>query len=165
MAPSYKDLLTIYYNSIIVPKYEWMDGIIVDHLEIVDGLAKGKIRVITNFDTIKGMSPLEFYDKTGGVKGSEITNLLLGGEAESYIGLPKNSINLVYIRAAIEAATGVRLSLEDVRRYLIEEGLITQKQAREEATIFRGYNEFYDYDYEITFLELYSEIEVKSGYF
>lgn len=95
MKPSYKDLLTIYYNSIIVPKYEWMDGIIVDHLEIVDGLAKGKIRVITNFDTIKGMSPLEFYDKTGGVKGSEITNLLLGGEAESYIGLPKNSINNV----------------------------------------------------------------------
>ena len=95
MEPSYKDLLTIYYNSIIVPKYEWMDGIIVDHLEIVDGLAKGKIRVITNFDTIKGMSPLEFYDKTGGVKGSEITNLLLGGEAESYIGLPKNSINNV----------------------------------------------------------------------
>ena len=95
MEPSYKDLLTIYYNSIIVPKYEWMDGIIVDHLEIVDGLAKGKIRVITNFETIKGMSPLEFYDKTGGVKGSEITNLLLGGEAESYIGLPKNSINNV----------------------------------------------------------------------
>lgn len=95
MEPSYKDLLTIYYNSIIVPKYEWMDGIIVDHLEIVDGLAKGKIRVITNFETIKRMSPLEFYDKTGGVKGSEITNLLLGGEAESYIGLPKNSINNV----------------------------------------------------------------------
>lgn len=63
------------------------------------------------------------------------------------MSLPKNSINLVYIRAAVEAATGVRLSLEDVRRYLIEEGLITQKQAREEATIFRGYNEFYDYDY------------------
>ena len=63
------------------------------------------------------------------------------------MSLPKNSINLVYIRAAIEAATGVRLSLEDVRRYLIEEGLITTKQAREEATIFRGYSEFYDYDY------------------
>lgn len=93
MKPSYKDLLTIYYNSVIVPKYEWMDGIIVDRLEIVDGLAKGKIRVITNFDTIKGMSPLEFYEKTGGVRGSEITNLLLGGEAESYTGLPKNSIN------------------------------------------------------------------------
>jgi hypothetical protein len=93
MKPSYKDLLTIYYNSVIVPKYEWMDGIIVDRLEIVDGLAKGKIRVITNFDTIKGMSPLEFYEKTGGVRGSEITNLLLGGEAESYTGLPKYSIN------------------------------------------------------------------------
>jgi hypothetical protein len=63
------------------------------------------------------------------------------------MSLPKNSINLVYIRAAIEAATGVLLSLEDVRRYLIEEGLITKKQAREEAAIFRGYSEFYDYDY------------------
>lgn len=60
---------------------------------------------------------------------------------------PKNSINLIYIRAAIEAATGVHLKLKDVRRYLLEEGLITLKQARDEATIFRGYSEFYDYDY------------------
>lgn len=63
------------------------------------------------------------------------------------MSLPKNSINLVYIRAAIQAATGVLLKLEDVRRYLLEEGLITEEQARKEATIFRGYNEFYDYDY------------------
>jgi len=60
---------------------------------------------------------------------------------------PKNSINLIYIRAAIEAATGVRLTLPEVRRYLLEEGLITPTQARKEATIFRGYSEFYDYDY------------------
>ena len=59
----------------------------------------------------------------------------------------KNPINLVYIRAAIEAATGVLLKLEDVRRYLLEEGLITEEEARKEATIFRGYSEFYDYDY------------------
>jgi len=58
----------------------------------------------------------------------------------------KNPINLIYIRAAIEAATGIRLSLKEVRRYLLEEGLITPKQAREEATVFRGYGEFYDYD-------------------
>lgn len=63
------------------------------------------------------------------------------------MSLPKNSINLVYIRAAIEAATGVLLKLEDVRRYLLEEGLITEEEARKEATIFRGYSEFYDYDY------------------
>ena len=63
------------------------------------------------------------------------------------MSFPKNSINLIYIRAAIEAATGVRLSLKDVRRYLLEEGLITPKQARDEATIFRGYKEFYEQDY------------------
>lgn len=58
-----------------------------------------------------------------------------------------NSINLIYIKAAIEAATGVSLKLEEVRQYLLEEGLITPTQARKEATIFRGYSEFYDYDY------------------
>jgi len=60
---------------------------------------------------------------------------------------PTNSINLIYIKAAIQAATGVSLSLQEVRRYLLEEGLITPKQAKKEATIFRGYGEFYDYDY------------------
>lgn len=60
---------------------------------------------------------------------------------------PKNSINLIYIKAAIEEATGVYLSLEEVRRYLLEEGLITPVQARDEATIFRGYGEFYDHDF------------------
>ena len=58
-----------------------------------------------------------------------------------------NSINLIYIKAAIQAATGVSLSLEEVRQYLLEEGLRTPKQAKKEATIFRGYGEFYDYDY------------------
>lgn len=56
---------------------------------------------------------------------------------------PSNTINLVYIRAAIRANTGVSLSLPEVRRYLLEEGLITRKQARSEATVFRGYSKFY----------------------
>ena len=63
------------------------------------------------------------------------------------MSFPKNSINLIYIRAAIEAATGVHLNLKEVRKYLLEEGLITREQAVREATIFRGYSEFYDYDY------------------
>mgnify|MGYP003628163271 CR=1 FL=1 len=62
------------------------------------------------------------------------------------MSLPKNSINLIYIRAAIEAATGVYLELKEVRRYLLEEGLITSEQARKEAKIFRGYTEFYDHE-------------------
>lgn len=55
-------------------------------------------------------------------------------------------INLHYVRAAIEANTGVRLALPRVRELLVEEGLITQKQADEEAKIFSGYHEFFDWD-------------------
>jgi hypothetical protein len=33
-----------------------------------------------------------------------------------------------------------------VRELLVEEGLITQKQADEEAKIFSGYHEFFDRD-------------------
>lgn len=55
-----------------------------------------------------------------------------------------NKINLHYIRAAIEANTGVRLSLEDTRRYLVEEGLITRSQAKRYAKIFTGYQDFYE---------------------
>lgn len=40
-------------------------------------------------------------------------------------------INLHYIRAAIEAKTGKRLSLRKVKRLLVREKLITASQARE----------------------------------
>ena len=56
---------------------------------------------------------------------------------------PSQAINLVYIRAAILANTGVNLTLEEVRRYLVEEKLITPSQARSNAQIFKGYSEFY----------------------
>jgi len=53
-------------------------------------------------------------------------------------------VNLHYIRAAIEKNTGVYgLSLEQVRNYLVEEGLLTPSQARRYAHIFNGYGEFY----------------------
>jgi hypothetical protein len=53
-------------------------------------------------------------------------------------------INLYYIRAAIEQATGVTgLSLERVRELLIEEKLISKAEAYKYATIFQGYDEFY----------------------
>jgi hypothetical protein len=74
----------------------------------------------------------------------------------------QSAINLVYIRAAIEAATGVRLSLEKTRQYLVEEGLITPYQAKHDATIFRGYSEFFDYEqkqYGRTAQEIISEQE------
>jgi len=62
-------------------------------------------------------------------------------------------INLVYIRAAIEANTGKRLSLERVRELLVEEGLITKKQAETEAVIFRGYGDLYWTDIPTTDVE------------
>jgi len=53
-------------------------------------------------------------------------------------------VNLHYIRAAIEANTGVTgLSLEQVRDYLVEEGLLTPAQAKKYAHIFTGYSEFF----------------------
>jgi hypothetical protein len=58
----------------------------------------------------------------------------------------KYTINLHYIRAAIEANTGVKLTLAEVRRYLVEEKLITPEQARRNAQIFTGYGEFYETD-------------------
>lgn len=59
---------------------------------------------------------------------------------------PSQAINLIYIRAAIEANTGFKLPLEQVRELLVEEKLITREQAKNHAQIFRGYHEFYDFD-------------------
>ena len=55
-------------------------------------------------------------------------------------------INLHYIRAAIEANTGIHLSLAEVRTYLLEEGLITPRQAVEDARLFTGYDEMFTFD-------------------
>jgi|TARA_B110000259_G_C13983511_1_gene389540 hypothetical protein len=57
-----------------------------------------------------------------------------------------DSINLHYIRAAIQKNTGRRLSLEKVRQYLVEERLITPRQAKKNAQIFTGYHDFYSSD-------------------
>jgi hypothetical protein len=49
-------------------------------------------------------------------------------------------VNLYYVRAAIEANTGIRLSLKETKKYLIEEGMITDG---DDAYEFRGYSEYY----------------------
>ena len=59
----------------------------------------------------------------------------------------KYTINLHYIRAAIEANVGIRLSLEETRQALIDAELITQEQAQSNAQIFSGYSEFYKTEY------------------
>lgn len=53
-------------------------------------------------------------------------------------------INLIYIRAAIRERTGQELSLDKVRDLLLEEGLITPKQAADDNLIFRGYEEYFE---------------------
>jgi len=62
-------------------------------------------------------------------------------------------INLIYIRAAIRERTGKELSLETVRDLLLEEGLITKKQAEDEDLIFRGYAEYFETDEAATTVE------------
>ena len=52
--------------------------------------------------------------------------------------------NIHYIRAAIQAKTGVSLSLEATRDILIEEGLLTKAQAN--RLMFSGYDEYYKSD-------------------
>jgi hypothetical protein len=55
-------------------------------------------------------------------------------------------INIIYIRAAIEAATGVRVSLERTRELLLEEGLITPKQYRNDCFMGVDYSSLYEFD-------------------
>ena len=52
-------------------------------------------------------------------------------------------VNLHYVRAAIEANTGQRLRFSEIRRLLVEEGLMTERQAREDARAFEGYGSLY----------------------
>ena len=52
-------------------------------------------------------------------------------------------MNLLYIKAAIQQATGVSLTQEQVLEYLVEEGLVTKERAKDRNLIFRGYGEFF----------------------
>jgi len=52
-------------------------------------------------------------------------------------------VNLHYVRAAIEANTGQRLRFSEIRKLLVEEGLMTARQAREDARAFEGYGSLY----------------------
>lgn len=58
--------------------------------------------------------------------------------------IDQQSVNLHYIRAAIEARTGRCLTLKQVRRYLVEEKLLTPAQARKFAKIFTSYGDYYE---------------------
>lgn len=49
--------------------------------------------------------------------------------------------NLHYIRAAIYQATGIELTIKKTAQYLVEEGLLTEKQAR--SLVFDNYDSLY----------------------
>ncbi len=68
-------------------------------------------------------------------------------------------MNLLYIRAAIREATGVVLSQEEILTLLVEEGLLTQSQARDDSLVFRGYDEYFKTDYALKQVEYIEDIK------
>jgi len=108
MKPSYKDLLTIYYNSFVTPKYDWIDGIVVDQFDIVEKerenavlntdksgfesrmvpAVEGKIRVLSNVDVPDTMTSFEFFERLG-MRPSDFSKIMYNERIEDYIGLPK----------------------------------------------------------------------------
>lgn len=52
----------------------------------------------------------------------------------------RRMFNLLYIRAAIEQKTGIKLRLKQVADYLVELGLITKSEAI--TAIFYGYDSY-----------------------
>ena len=52
-------------------------------------------------------------------------------------------VNLIYVRAAVEAATGIEVPLEKLKQYLLQEGLITPYEAKHNCPIFTGYGPYY----------------------
>jgi len=62
-------------------------------------------------------------------------------------------INLIYIRAAIRERTGQELSLDEVVKVLLQEGLISKAQSKDRDLIFRGYGEYYEFEEAATKVE------------
>lgn len=108
MKPSYKDLMTIYYNSQITPQLDWVDGIVVDKFDIVQkerenailDTKKGqfinqmvpavdaKIRILSNVDVPDTMTSMQFFEKLG-MSPTDFSKMMYNSKIENYIGLPK----------------------------------------------------------------------------
>jgi hypothetical protein len=67
-------------------------------------------------------------------------------------------MNLLYIRAAIQQATGIILTQEEILRLLVEEGLVTRERASDPDLIFRGYEEFFQTDEAVKRIEPVSHL-------
>jgi len=108
MKPSYKDLMTIYYNSQVTPELDWVDAIVVDKFDVVEkerenavlNTDKGrfesrmvptvdaKIRIITNVDVPDTMTSMQFFEKLG-MSPTDFSNMMYDSKIENYIALPK----------------------------------------------------------------------------
>ena len=108
MKPSYKDLMTIYYNSQVTPQLDWVDAIVVDKFDIVQkerenailDTKKGqfinqtvpavdaKIRILSNVDVPDTMTSMQFFEKLG-MSPTDFSNMMYDSKIENYIGLPK----------------------------------------------------------------------------
>lgn len=88
MKPPYKDILTIYYNSLVTPRFDWIDGIIVDRFEVSDNKAEGKIRVLSNIEVPEIMTSMEFFERLG-ISPTNFSKIMYNQKIEDYVGLPK----------------------------------------------------------------------------
>lgn len=112
MKPSYKDLLTIYYNSLVAPQLDWVDGIVVDKFDIVEkekdmaylDTEKGqfmskmvpavdaKIRILSNIEVPDTMTSMQFFEKLG-MSPTDFSKMMYDSKIENYVGLPKGVMN------------------------------------------------------------------------
>ena len=112
MKPSYKDLLTIYYNSQVVPQLDWVDAIIVDKFDIVRKKRENsildiktsqfinrvvpavdaKIRILSNVEVPDTMTSMEFFEKLG-MSPTDFSKIMYDSKIESYIGLPNGVLD------------------------------------------------------------------------
>ena len=108
MKPSYKDLMTIFYNSYVTPQLDWVDGIVVDKFDIVEkekdmaylDTEKGqfmtkmvpaidaKIRILSNVEVPDTMTSMQFFEKLG-MSLTDFSKMMYDSKVENYIGLPK----------------------------------------------------------------------------
>lgn len=108
MKPSYKDLMTIYYNSQVTPQLDWVDAIVVDKFDIVRKkrenaildiknsqfvnrmvpVIDAKIRILSNVDVPETMTSMEFFEKLG-MSPTDFSKMMYDSKIENYIGLPK----------------------------------------------------------------------------
>ncbi len=108
MKPSYKDLMTIYYNSQVTPQLDWVDAIVVDKFDIVRKkkenaildiknsqfvnrmvpVIDAKIRILSNVDVPETMTSMQFFEKLG-MSLTDFSKMMYDSKIENYIGLPK----------------------------------------------------------------------------